>query len=117
MPSLFSNISQPAIHVDPDEQIELRARAAGEHRATALAHPNIAFIKYWGADDATINLPQSNSISMTLADAHTTTTVAWFAVADTRIKGFREGSGFGTADAGEGILPRTGDAAVSHYIR
>ncbi|MEZ4734973.1 MAG: diphosphomevalonate decarboxylase [Caldilineaceae bacterium] len=46
-------------------------------KATIRAGSNIAFIKYWGVDDATINLPQNNSISMTLADAHTTTTVEW----------------------------------------
>lgn len=46
-------------------------------KATVRAGSNIAFIKYWGVDDATINLPQNNSISMTLADAHTTTTVEW----------------------------------------
>lgn len=46
-------------------------------KATVRAGSNIAFIKYWGVDDGVINLPQSNSISMTLADAHTTTTVAW----------------------------------------
>ena len=46
-------------------------------KVTVRAGSNIAFIKYWGVDDAAINLPQTNSISMTLADAHTTTTVAW----------------------------------------
>jgi diphosphomevalonate decarboxylase len=46
-------------------------------KVTVRAGSNIAFIKYWGVDDPTINLPQTNSISMTLADAHTTTTVAW----------------------------------------
>lgn len=46
-------------------------------KATCRAGSNIAFIKYWGVADAAINLPLNNSISMTLADAHTTTTVAW----------------------------------------
>ena len=45
--------------------------------ATYRAGSNIAFIKYWGVADASLNLPLNNSISMTLADAHTTTTVAW----------------------------------------
>lgn len=44
---------------------------------TIRAGSNIAFIKYWGVRDAKLNLPLSNSISMTLADAHTTTTVEW----------------------------------------
>lgn len=46
-------------------------------KATYRVGSNIAFIKYWGVADATINLPLSNSISLTLADAHTTTTVYW----------------------------------------
>ena len=45
--------------------------------ATYRVGSNIAFIKYWGVADATINIPLNNSISMTLADAHTTTTVTW----------------------------------------
>lgn len=46
-------------------------------KATVRAGSNIAFIKYWGVADARINLPLNNSISMTLADAYTLTTVAW----------------------------------------
>ncbi len=46
-------------------------------KTTVRVGSNIAFIKYWGVLDETINIPLSNSISMTLADAHTTTTVAW----------------------------------------
>ena len=51
-------------------------------KATIRAGSNIAFIKYWGVDDATINLPQNNSISLTLADAHTTTTLEWLPARD-----------------------------------
>jgi diphosphomevalonate decarboxylase len=47
-------------------------------KTTIRAGSNIAFIKYWGVDDAAINLPQTSSISMTLADAFTTTTVEWY---------------------------------------
>lgn len=46
-------------------------------RATARAGSNIAFIKYWGVADPSLNLPLTNSISMTLADAYTTTSVEW----------------------------------------
>ncbi|MDE0076306.1 MAG: diphosphomevalonate decarboxylase [Caldilineaceae bacterium] len=57
-------------------------RATGplsERKATCRAGSNIAFIKYWGVADGfeDLNIPLNNSISMTLADAHTTTTVAW----------------------------------------
>lgn len=45
--------------------------------ATARAGSNIAFIKYWGVADPRINLPLNNSISMTLGNLHTTTTVEW----------------------------------------
>ncbi|MCB0070974.1 MAG: diphosphomevalonate decarboxylase [Caldilineaceae bacterium] len=45
--------------------------------ATARVGSNIAFIKYWGVSNAALNIPLNNSISMTLADAYTTTTVAW----------------------------------------
>lgn len=51
---------------------------AGEPRtATARAHSNIAFVKYWGNRDQRLRLPANSSISMNLADLHTTTTVAW----------------------------------------
>ncbi|MXZ22281.1 MAG: diphosphomevalonate decarboxylase [Caldilineaceae bacterium SB0665_bin_25] len=60
--------------------IDERATASlSERKATCRAGSNIAFIKYWGVADAgeDLNIPLNNSISMTLADAHTTTTVAW----------------------------------------
>lgn len=44
-------------------------------RATAVAHPNIALVKYWGKRDATMNLPATGSLSMTLDVFPTTTTV------------------------------------------
>lgn len=45
------------------------------HKATALAHANLAFVKYWGKQDSTLNIPLNNSISMNLSAARTTTTV------------------------------------------
>jgi diphosphomevalonate decarboxylase len=45
--------------------------------ATALAHPNIAFIKYWGDRDSSLHLPSNGSISMNLAGLTTRTTVAF----------------------------------------
>src|SRR5574340_1357037 len=43
--------------------------------ATALAHPNIAFIKYWGNRDDDLRLPLNGSISMNLAELYTRTRV------------------------------------------
>ena len=45
--------------------------------STALAHPNIAFIKYWGNRDASLRLPQNGSISMNLAGLQTHTRVSF----------------------------------------
>lgn len=43
--------------------------------STAVAHPNIALIKYWGNRDHNLRLPSNGSISMTLAGLETQTTV------------------------------------------
>lgn len=45
--------------------------------ATALAHANIAFIKYWGNRDEELRLPVSGSISMNLGDMDTRTQVTF----------------------------------------
>ena len=45
--------------------------------ATAQAHPNIAFIKYWGNRDNTLRLPMNGSISMNLDGLTTRTTVSF----------------------------------------
>jgi diphosphomevalonate decarboxylase len=45
--------------------------------ATAVAPANIAFIKYWGVQDAEYTLPYNNSISMNLDACLTTTTVVF----------------------------------------
>lgn len=38
------------------------------YSACAQAHPNIAFIKYWGDTDSELHLPENGSISMNLAN-------------------------------------------------
>jgi diphosphomevalonate decarboxylase len=42
---------------------------------TAIANPNIAFIKYWGDRDPSLHLPANGSISMNLANLYTRTKV------------------------------------------
>ncbi len=43
--------------------------------ATAIANPNLAFIKYWGNRDNTLRIPLNGSISMSLDGLYTRTTV------------------------------------------
>ncbi len=45
--------------------------------SAAVAHPNIAFIKYWGVRDANIHLPTNGSISMNLAELYTQVKIAF----------------------------------------
>jgi len=49
---------------------------------TAIAHPNIALVKYWGKADIEQNLPAVGSISITLDTLVTTTRVRFGAGAD-----------------------------------
>ncbi|HAE86162.1 MAG TPA: diphosphomevalonate decarboxylase [Anaerolineaceae bacterium] len=46
-------------------------------QATALAHPNIAFIKYWGNRDEQLRLPLTGSLSMALNGLDTVTQVSF----------------------------------------
>lgn len=45
--------------------------------ANAIAHPNIALIKYWGKRDKVLNLPATHSLSITLNTLVTTTSVSF----------------------------------------
>ncbi len=47
------------------------------HEATAIAHPNIALVKYWGKAASGDNVPAVGSLSITLAGLSTRTTVAF----------------------------------------
>ena len=44
-------------------------------QATAIAHPNVALIKYWGKRDRDTNLPAVGSLSLTLSGLETRTTI------------------------------------------
>lgn len=46
-------------------------------KATSKAHSNIALIKYWGKRDSVLNLPAVGSISITLREMFTVTTVTF----------------------------------------
>jgi diphosphomevalonate decarboxylase len=72
-------------------------------KARAIAHPNIALVKYWGKRSVELNLPAAGSLSLTLAGIRTETTVE-----------------FGTAESsvnldGE-ILDEQGAARLLRYI-
>ncbi|MCD0448646.1 diphosphomevalonate decarboxylase [Actinocorallia sp. API 0066] len=56
------------------EQARPSVPVSGRH-ATAVAHPNIALIKYWGKLDEQLVIPLVDSLSMTLDVFPTTTTV------------------------------------------
>jgi diphosphomevalonate decarboxylase len=67
--------------------------------ATAVAHPNIAFIKYWGNRDAALRLPASGSLSMNLDGLETRTRVEFDPnlAADSLTINERKGAGQGLA--------------------
>jgi len=48
-------------------------------KVTARAHPNLAFVKYWGNADDALNIPANSSISVNLDGATTTTSVVFLA--------------------------------------
>lgn len=57
-------------------------------KATAIAHPNIALVKYWGKRDEALILPHQSSFSMTLAPLEVKATLAFGAERDeVRING------------------------------
>ncbi len=48
-------------------------------QASAIAHPNVALIKYWGKRDTATNLPATGSLSLTLSGLQTVTRVQFSA--------------------------------------
>ena len=64
--------------------------AGNARRVTVTAQPNIALVKYWGKKDIASNTPAVGSLSVTLADLTTTTTVAPAAADRFRLNGAEE---------------------------
>lgn len=62
----------PSIRLDPDPATQ---PLASPLEAAAVAHPNIALVKYWGKRDAALNLPATGSLSLTLDSLRTQTRV------------------------------------------
>jgi diphosphomevalonate decarboxylase len=60
---------------DPDSDSDPRPGYHHRMQATAVAHPNIALIKYWGKSDVERNIPAVGSLSITLDGLMTTTSV------------------------------------------
>jgi diphosphomevalonate decarboxylase len=54
-----------------------RNEPIGGNSAAAIAHPNIAFIKYWGNRDPHLRIPLNSSLSMNLGALTTTTRVTY----------------------------------------
>lgn len=53
----------------------MRHSLLSTRKATALAHSNIAFVKYWGHADAVLRLPANPTLSVNLSGLDTQTTV------------------------------------------
>ena len=58
------------------EQQPVSETSSRIRRATAVAHPNVALVKYWGKGCAATNTPAAASLSITLDTLKTTTTVS-----------------------------------------
>lgn len=75
------NAQNPGSAASPSEAVRAEARrvlatlypeASG---SMALAHPNIALVKYWGKRDSALNLPAVSSLSLTLDTLYSVTQV------------------------------------------
>ncbi len=89
-------------------------------RASAIAHPNVALIKYWGKADVAANLPAVGSLSVTLGALCTETTVEFDAglKRDTLVLDGREAPGehgrlTACMEALRALAGHTGYAAVT----
>jgi diphosphomevalonate decarboxylase len=81
-------------------------------KSTAIAHPNIAFIKYWGNRDDALRLPANSSLSMNLDGLETETTVVWDDAFDHDALVLN-----GQADTGDALTRVTRHLdAIRHYV-
>lgn len=70
--STSNNKHQPD---SPSDQVRSMSSIHSMKTATAIASPNIAFIKYWGNRDPILRIPSNGSISMNLGGLYTRTQV------------------------------------------
>lgn len=88
------------------------ATTAGRHAATAIAHPNIALVKYWGKRDEPLNLPAVGSLSITLDGLCTRTRVAFvpgLAADEVRVNGVADPRNAARVTAGLDLLRAEAD--------
>jgi diphosphomevalonate decarboxylase len=88
---------------------------------SSLAHPNIAFIKYWGNRDNTLRIPSNGSISMNLASLETRTSVEIspeFAYDSLTLNGHREsGAALVRVKAFLDLLRETSGKMIYAHVR
>ena len=85
-------------------------------KATAVAHPNIALVKYWGKRNVALNLPAAGSFSLTLEGLRTRTTVRFDKGLETDIVMMGERAvGGPPRDRISKFLDRVRGAAGVHY--
>lgn len=71
-----------ATPIDAEDSVSAARRAVGS--ATAVAHANVALVKYWGKRDEKLNLPAVGSISLTLSGLRARATVETWSRSDDR---------------------------------
>ena len=88
-------------------------------QATASAHPNIAFIKYWGLADDARRIPANDSISMNLSGLSARTTVRYdpSLEADTLILNGKTVTGEGLSRVGHFLDRIRGMSGVQNQAR
>ncbi|MEQ1503060.1 MAG: diphosphomevalonate decarboxylase [Myxococcota bacterium] len=78
----------------------------------AVAHPNIALVKYWGKRDARLNLPAVPSLSLTLGGWSTRTAVTWGGDRDVVVINGREVDDPKVRRVLDGVVPGRGPCRV-----